>query len=529
MAPIRIRLRSDGYRRRAAAVLATLITIALPTSAAHATWEKISADNLAQTSEPSLGAQPSTGKFLVAWPATPANDSVPTSIQSRSFTPSLIHPGGSLGSISTPVSGWNAIGDSPVYTGLTGSGDSPPILFSAFSHNGDGDGGTFLTDPSLAGPGELPFAKVAPERGGDLDAVQSFRGAPSPRVIWANNFTGGLATYAYAGSTTVGAADLQAQLGGCCAYHPTLGKLADGTIWLAWYSNAAANTGIYMLQIDPVTAEAVGGPLKVPASESPANNFGRLALACATTCRIFYGTQPKAGGPIKLSSWTPGESQPTTVKGADDLTLNATIAAAPVSNAPGTWVAWYDRGKGSGSKDGYRATIVGGAPHQQVYGLGKPAGAKEFGQLLPISAPKTLLLFAVAGPGNRTDAVWAEETTMTGDPAIPDTNGIKAPKVAKAASAIAVIQGKTSPADLKKHGLPIRVQATEPTKAVVKVCVDRAGHPPSPCKSSTVRLRAPGSDLVDAARRLKAGRAKALVATLSSAGKKDSVKVKLKR
>lgn len=506
----------------------TLATFALPATAANATWEKISPDVVAQTSEPTLGSEPSTGKFLVAWPAIPANDSVPTSIQARTFTPSVAHPAGALGSISTPVSGWNAIGESPIYAGFTGTGDSPQLLFSAFSHNGDADGGTFLTDPSVPSSGELPFVKVAPERGGDLDAVQSFRGAPSPRVIWANNFTGSLATYAYAGSTTIGVVDAQAQLGGCCAYHPTLGKQEDGTIWLAWYSNAAANTGLYMLQIDPVTAEAVGTPLKVPGSESPANNFQRLALSCSTVCRIFYGTQPITGGPIKLASWGPGESGPTMIKGADDLTLNATIVATPVSTAPGTWVAWYDRGKGGGSKDGYRVTIVGGGPHQKVYGLGKPRGAKEFGQLIPLSAPKQLLLFAVAGPGNRTDAVWAEMTTMTGDPAVPNTDGIRSANVAKAASAIAVVPGRTSTADLKKHGLPIRVQSTEATKAVVKVCVDRVGHPPSPCKSATVKLGAPGSKLVDIAKGLKAEDAKALVVTLASGGKKDSVAVKLK-
>ncbi len=510
-----------------AVVSVGLVSVAIP-AAAHATWEKVSSDNLAQSAEPTIGVEPSTGKFLVAWPAVPPNDSVATSIQARSFSSSLYHPGGQLGPIQTPVSGWSAIGDSPVYAGLTGTGDSPQLLFSAFSHNGDGDGGTFLTDPSTPSQGELPFGKVAPERGGDLTAVRSFSGAPSPRTIWANNFTGTLATYANAGSTTPGAADMQAQLGGCCAYHPTLGKLDSGAIVLAWYSSAAANTGLYMQDIDPVTAAAIGGPVRVPGSESPANNFQHLALACATVCRIFYGSQA-GGGPVKLVSWAPGEGKPSAVKGADDLTLDATIAAAPVSTASGTWVAWYDRGK-SGEKDGYRVTIVGGGAGQGVYPLGKPRGAKEFGQLIPISAPKALLLFAVAGPGSRTDAVWAEESTPTGDPAIPNTDGIKSPTVAKAANAIAVVAGRTTSTQLRTHGLPIRIQSTTATKAKVRVCVDRVGHPPSPCKGSTVNLRSPGSKLAAVAKGLRAkGGAKKLVVTLSDGGKRDSVRVKLKR
>jgi hypothetical protein len=518
-----------GSRISLAGALAIFTFVTLPATAAHATWEKISTDVLAQTSEPTLGVEPSTGKLLVAWPATPGGDSVPTSIQARAFSPSLPHPAGQLGAIQTPVSGWNAIGESPAYAGLTGAGDSPQLLFSAFSHNGQGNGGTYVTDPTTPGLGELPFVMVASERGGDLTAVQSFMGAPSPRIIWANNFAGGLATYAYAGSTTVGTTDAQAQLGGCCAYHPTLAKVDSGNIVLAWYSSAAPNPGLYVLQIDPISAAPVGGPVRVPESESPANNFQRLALSCAQTCRIFYGRQTSPSGPIGLVSWGIGssESQPTPVKGADDLTLSATIAAAPVSNAAGTWVAWYDRGK-SGSKEGYRATIVDGAPHQGVYSLGKPKGAKEFGQLLPISAPKTLLLYAVAGPGNRGDAVWAEETTTTGDPAIPNTDGIKSATVAKAGSAIAVVPGLTTPAALKKHGLPVRIQSMEATQAAVKVCVDRAGHPPSPCRSSTVKLRAPGTKLIDAAKGLAADGGKALVVTLGSGGKSDSVGVKLK-
>jgi len=51
-----------------------------------------------------------------------------------------------------------------------------------------------------------------------------------------------------------GAPNLQAQLGGCCAYHPTLvpeGIVDGAPLVLAWYSNASANTGIYLERFDP--------------------------------------------------------------------------------------------------------------------------------------------------------------------------------------------------------------------------------------------------------------------------------------
>ena len=112
-----------------------------------------------------------------------------------------------------------------------------------------------------------------------------------------------------------GASDqnLQPQIGGCCGYVPKMALDSAGHLWIAWYSNATGATGVYVQQLDPVTAAPIGAPALAPSSESSNNNSFGTALACAATCRVVYGNSPAAGPSDTVVSWWPGQAAPTTI------------------------------------------------------------------------------------------------------------------------------------------------------------------------------------------------------------------------
>ncbi|MEA2479938.1 MAG: hypothetical protein QOJ07_1860 [Thermoleophilaceae bacterium] len=524
-----------GRRRVAVAVLVLVLSAVAP-GAADAKWSKLSPDDVSLTGEPDYGHL--TGSevgAVVAWPAA-RGASVAQAVEVRGFTPTVADPTGAESRLGTPVSGWNAIGDSPVLTGFVDSPGDPAahdpgasVLFTGFDHHGDGQGGTFLAGPVQPPGGEVPYSVLAAPRSGDLDAVSVFDGSKAG-VVWANNASGTLSTYRDTRAPAPGEADLQAQLGGCCAYHPSLAVGPDGKVWLNWYSNSSANTGLFMVPLDPATGAAAGPTLKVPGSETVANNFQRLPMACRVTCRIFYATQPDPAGPVKLSSWAPGDQAPTTIPGADNLTLNAVIGAAIYPAANDTWVAWYDRGK-NGSPGGYRA-VTGDdrGVSDKVFDLGVPSGAVAFGQLQAVAFGDNLMLIGVAGSGGASGgAVWIEMATSTGDPTIPMTDGFAKPRIARAGSAIAVVSGVQSGRKLRQRGLLAELQSSEPGKVGLKVCVNRVGHPPSPCRQASTAFRRAGVKAVHVSLGRSIAAQGSLRVTLTAGGKSASLTLKPRR
>jgi hypothetical protein len=487
---------------------------------AQAKWEKLSPDDVSITSAPDYGLV--SGAPAVLWPATPATDSVPHSIELRTVAPTLAHPAGGAGPLATPVANWNAVGPSPVFA------PGSRILFQAFDHASDGNGGTFVTDPFTTGSAELPYSKAGSERSGDLDAVDAGGGA----LLWADSSRGELSIYRSSGpGEPARAAELQGALGGCCAYHPVLDVRQDGQPWVAWYSNAAANTGLFMAPLDAATGASAGAPVKVPGSETVANNFARLPLVCRNICQVFYATQPSAAGPTELASWAPGDNGSVHIPGADDLTLNAVIAAAQTSTGR-TWLAWYDRGP-SGSSGGYRARLGDSRGlGEKPFTLPAPGGAKAFGPLFAVDrGGDDLLLGAVASPGGATGgALWLDMVTPKGDPAIPNKNGFTKPKVARARNAIAVVSGVQSRRAIKHGGVRVGVQGSRAgTKATLVLCATRAGHPPSPCRKRAARFSEPGFKTVHLPPGPPTRGQRGFKLTLRSGGKSRSLALKLRR
>ncbi|MEA2459557.1 MAG: hypothetical protein QOC95_2529 [Thermoleophilaceae bacterium] len=513
---------SRVVRRTAVALTAMALWLVVP-AVAQAGWEKLSPDDVTTISEPDIGHVSGSAISAVAWPSTPAGDSVPDGVELRTILPTLGHPAGGAGPLAKPVAAWNAVGLSPVFAEY-GSGaalSDSHLLFAGFAHAGDGDGGTFLSGPVAADSTEQPYSKAAMERSGDLDAVT----VQGSGLLFAANSGGVLSIYRSSGGFASPQPDLQLPLGGCCAYHPSLAVQSNGTPWVAWYSSATTNLGLQMAPLDPATGAPAGPTVKVPGSETVANNFERLPMVCFETCRIFYATQPSAGGPTKLASWAPGDAAPKSISGVTDLSLNGVIGAVAAGDGTATWVAWQDKG-------GYRATLGGqNGTGGKVVRMPAPSGAVDYGQLLGQNrANSTLLLTAVAGPGGgKPGAVWLEMITPKGDPAVPYTSGFAKPKVLRVANAIAVFSGRQTVSGITRKGLRASLQSSQGGRATLSACAVRPGHPPSPCRSASVNFTQPGFKSV----KLPAGppvRAKrALKVTLKSGGKSKSLTLKLRR
>ena len=95
-----------------------------------------------------------------------------------------------------------------------------------------------------------------------------------------------------------------------------LGRDGAGRVWLAYrVVVSGAIDGIWMRQIDPATAQPIGGSVRAPGSEGGGDLVeGRTALACAASCRVAYR---RADGKAILT-WAPGEAAPAVASAADD-------------------------------------------------------------------------------------------------------------------------------------------------------------------------------------------------------------------
>jgi hypothetical protein len=305
--------------------------LALGAAAAPAcagSWAKVSSDYDASTTIPELIQDGSN--VLVAWRLDYSTQAAENDAQrfastvARPYTPS----GGRLVSLAGYVTLQNpAVFATPAGVELAVGGTrsiQPGETLSGLLLAGRNPDGSFAT-PVVAG---LP--------GGELDALALADGTP----IMASNESGGIHVLRGTVPTSSGI-DLQPALGGCCGYHPALGLDASGRQWIAWYSNATGNVGIYVQQLDPATGGPVGTPAKAPNSQSVYNNSFDTALACAATCRVVYGGGPGAAE-TQIESWAPGESGPTAIGTVPATAVAGRVVTAAYRSDGRLWVAWWD-------------------------------------------------------------------------------------------------------------------------------------------------------------------------------------------
>jgi hypothetical protein len=213
-------------------------------------------------------------------------------------------------------------------------------------------------------------------------------------------------------------------INGCCGYIPRVAFDRSGRLWLAFYSNATSQTGVYMGQLDPATGALVGALTKAPRSETSDNNSRKLAFACADVCRVAYEeTAADAILPTgRIVTWAPGEADATVVTGAAGARL---VNPAIAFRADGRlWVAWVDADKeriaatlGDARGAGGRVLNAGSPPLPPLSSLyGTDA--------LPLG--NDVLLNVNAGAGQNAGAQWVN---LVLEPGAVDTGDVPNPKI----------------------------------------------------------------------------------------------------
>jgi hypothetical protein len=375
---------------RIAAVTATLAALALGTPAAGAdtTWTKISTDYTANIVIPSLGLTGTTA--VVAW--TQATSPSTTDLNAVSFTTSPTQD--VIGAAQSKVlQGWAQIDYTHALFPAPGGGLQ--LIYNGIHSTTTGDPLNAMATKlrNADGTWAAPFA-VAGTSSGPSTGVLS---GATPLV--AGYATQGIEIFNTSVAHAPGASDqnLQPQLGGCCGYLPSMARDSAGNLWIAWYSNATGATGMYVQQLDPVTAAPVGAPTLAPNSESSNNNSFGAKLTCAATCRVVYGNSPPAGPANTIVSWWPGQGAPTTIANLAATGQGAGRVLTAVYRADGRlWIAWFD-GKT------YRATLgdatgAGG----EVQDAGAPKGSENGAYALAGIAVGDNLLLAVNYAWNQT-------------------------------------------------------------------------------------------------------------------------------
>jgi hypothetical protein len=98
-----------------------------------------------------------------------------------------------------------------------------------------------------------------------------------------------------------------------------------------------------MLQIDPATGGPAAGAAPVRAPSSASLYVDEFAMACTTTCRVFYlQADPPDGSIARLESWAPGEAAPTVAVGGDRPPIPQSATVNPDGRI---WLVWRVSGQ----------------------------------------------------------------------------------------------------------------------------------------------------------------------------------------
>jgi hypothetical protein len=323
---------------------------------------QLTARNVSELGEPAMAGV--GGRVLVAWPVRVGTNT--TGIALESFLPSVARSFVGARPVAYSVSHWQTVVDTPVLTGTPGGGLG--LFFDGIRSLKPGDlNGEALAPVAASGGLGSP---VLVGRGSGLLAAVTL---PDGTLISASDGAGDVMVRRGVDPSQAGV-DIQTRLlGGCCGSHPALGRDRGGRLWLAWFSNATAHAGIYLVQLDPASGAPIGRPIKAPASNDAWNANHRVVLVCAASCRLVYWLLhvPAQGAPIpSIASWWPSEAQPTPIARLIPTTVTIPSLTAAYRSDGRLWVAWYDaRGYPSQPPGvGYYASL----------GDGRGAGGKPF-------------------------------------------------------------------------------------------------------------------------------------------------------
>jgi hypothetical protein len=134
----------------------------------------------------------------------------------------------------------------------------------------------------------------------------------------------------HTGFATSGAEANYRPTNGCCGYASNLGVAADGSVYLAYYSNATDQGGYWMQQLAPT----VGAATRLPQGAGPARSSSRMPMAARTTGGGLYTAYCESVcGALRIAAL-----------GRPSLRLALTPAQVPLS-AEEVWLAAAPAGR----------------------------------------------------------------------------------------------------------------------------------------------------------------------------------------
>jgi hypothetical protein len=343
-----------------ALAVALLITAFAASSASAAPWKRVTTPDLASTDQVAH-ARTADGVLHLVW-------SHPTGPNSEDLNHTVLTRNGRLG------------GTNPVQTGWTGFTNAALVLdpggLRAFW------GGLRSTDPS--DPHNEVSTALSPDGGGSW-ALQPGSVNPGGAQSYASNiaatvrpdgstlqaFAGTLGTWVHAGlSPATPNHDYQAPFGPY-GYDPNLATDRSGRTVLAWFSSAAARSGVLAQFVNP-DGSPVGNAddvLTMPGTGGmQIGMLGRTPLtALGPSLYTAYPT------PNRIRVWRVGTSNAPVI-GRIGGSGSPAVAIAPTSDGR-LWILWT---KGFGDPDVYaRRTNVGARKFGAVVNAGHPRDAMQ--------------------------------------------------------------------------------------------------------------------------------------------------------
>ena len=369
----------------ATSILAGVIPASLPAAASSAgesgRWTKLgrTTTNFAQ---PGMARRPADGLHALWAKKSSADASLTDLVHTR------ITGNGEIASTDPVVSDWNFIWSvpdlavSPVDQGCPACDSYLVGIWGGIQSTQVGETHTNISAATWHPVGtssmwNLQDGDVSEGPGGAASSIGVSQPGDTALFTWAGS--GG--TYVHGGfDPSTPDHNFQTPGGGCCSYSPDLASTmtnasTGGQTWVAWYSSADGNKGVWTQQVDPSTGAPFGSATRMPGSttrfngeEQSVQEITRTPIAADQSgmSQNFYvaytGGYPS---PTKMIVW---RIDAVAVGGpaADSVVVGRGTSSAPVhtpaiaaDDQGHAWVMWSEGGTG-GPRIFARRSNVGG-------------------------------------------------------------------------------------------------------------------------------------------------------------------------
>ncbi|HVF51975.1 MAG TPA: prealbumin-like fold domain-containing protein [Actinomycetota bacterium] len=362
-----------------AMVMASVIGSPAPAGTAHGKWDKLGPAS-ANFEQPGL-ARTSDGVLHAVWVRDNASEET-----KRDLLHAAISPEGTIGTTETIQAGWNFMwptADLVVTSdgGLRAVWAGQRSLDSAETNKQM----STATAPAAGSPWTLQTGDVTRGPGAGASTVGAGTGpAGSGPDLFSWGATQGVFVHLGTDSSTPDH-DYHAPLGGCCGYDPDIAiDAVTGKAWIAWYSNASGNEGVWAQEVDTATGAPVGTAHQMPGSvtafqgeELSSQEIQRTPIIARAGGGIYVAYSAGYPSQTKIRLWSIGPDGPATTA----ATIAKTSSSGPELSAPAlatdggrVWVLWA---KSDSS----------GRPH--VYARRSNAAVSTFGRTVHAATPKT--------------------------------------------------------------------------------------------------------------------------------------------